>query len=122
MEIGAHASLGICNNKKCDWCAVQGEEHIILDCYFQDFTDMHTQFQLLFNSAPLSSASRLRDFMNQADVLGLAKSDWFGSRHLFLLQLSCPCRRGSDICPRTKAACMKEKSNVPIICAPAKSP
>eukprot|EP00983_Pelagomonas_calceolata_P124266 1161088-Pelagomonas_calceolata.AAC.1 len=35
---------------------------------------LHTQFQHLFSSAPPSSASRLRDFMNQAYVLGLAKS------------------------------------------------
>eukprot|EP00983_Pelagomonas_calceolata_P069292 1150314-Pelagomonas_calceolata.AAC.8 len=33
---------------------------------------LRTQFQHLFSSAPPSSASRLRDFMDQADVLGLA--------------------------------------------------
>eukprot|EP00983_Pelagomonas_calceolata_P052497 1142864-Pelagomonas_calceolata.AAC.2 len=43
------------------------------------------QFQHLFSSAPPTSASRPRDFMNQADVLGLAK-------HV-LLQLSCPRRQ-----------------------------
>eukprot|EP00983_Pelagomonas_calceolata_P041865 1138237-Pelagomonas_calceolata.AAC.8 len=36
-------------------------------------TTLRAQFQHLFSSAPPSSATRLRDFMNQADVLGLAK-------------------------------------------------
>eukprot|EP00983_Pelagomonas_calceolata_P080729 1155278-Pelagomonas_calceolata.AAC.3 len=37
-----------------------------------DLTELRTQFQHLFSSAPPSSASRLKDFMNQDDVLGLA--------------------------------------------------
>eukprot|EP00983_Pelagomonas_calceolata_P003554 115914-Pelagomonas_calceolata.AAC.1 len=36
-------------------------------------TELRIQFQQLFSSAPPSSASRLRDFVNQADVLELAK-------------------------------------------------
>eukprot|EP00983_Pelagomonas_calceolata_P085557 1156584-Pelagomonas_calceolata.AAC.9 len=57
--------LKICN--KCDWHTVQDEEHVILDCPSQDLTGLRTQFQHLFSSAPPSSASRHRDFMNQAD-------------------------------------------------------
>eukprot|EP00983_Pelagomonas_calceolata_P129991 1161652-Pelagomonas_calceolata.AAC.9 len=54
------------------------------------------QFQHLFSSAPPSSASHLKDFMNQADGLGFAK---FVTACLkccapFLLQLSCPRRQG----------------------------
>eukprot|EP00983_Pelagomonas_calceolata_P066805 1149221-Pelagomonas_calceolata.AAC.1 len=60
-----------CN--KCDWHTVQDEEHVILDCPSQDLTELRTQFQHLFSSAPPSSAARHRDFTNQAGVLGLAK-------------------------------------------------
>eukprot|EP00983_Pelagomonas_calceolata_P074240 1152467-Pelagomonas_calceolata.AAC.6 len=63
--------LRICN--KCDWHTVQDEEHVILDCPSQDLTELRTQFQHLFSSALPSSASRLRDSMNQDDVLGLTK-------------------------------------------------
>eukprot|EP00983_Pelagomonas_calceolata_P094046 1157842-Pelagomonas_calceolata.AAC.11 len=55
------------------------------------------QFQLLFSPATPSSASRVRDFMNQVDVLGITKlvtaccCDWAP----FLLQLSCPHRQFS---------------------------
>eukprot|EP00983_Pelagomonas_calceolata_P092508 1157674-Pelagomonas_calceolata.AAC.4 len=38
-----------------------------------DLSELRTQFQHLLSSAPPSSASRLRDFTNQDDVLGLAK-------------------------------------------------
>eukprot|EP00983_Pelagomonas_calceolata_P072357 1151680-Pelagomonas_calceolata.AAC.4 len=72
-----------CN--KCDWHTVQ--EHIILDCPSQDSTNLRAQFQHLFNSATPSSATHLRDFMDQADVLGLA------NLCTSLLQLSCPCRQ-----------------------------
>eukprot|EP00983_Pelagomonas_calceolata_P059993 1146173-Pelagomonas_calceolata.AAC.1 len=58
------------------------EEHIILDCPSQDSTNLRAQFQHLFSSAPPSSASRLRDFMNQDDVLGLAKLARFASAKL----------------------------------------
>eukprot|EP00983_Pelagomonas_calceolata_P000719 26100-Pelagomonas_calceolata.AAC.1 len=68
----------------------QDEEHVILDCLSQDLTDLRTQSQHLFSSAPLSSASRLRNFMNQADVLGLAMLVFACT---FVLQLSCPCRQ-----------------------------
>eukprot|EP00983_Pelagomonas_calceolata_P050691 1142087-Pelagomonas_calceolata.AAC.11 len=53
--------------------------------HHKDLTEPRTQFQHLFSSAIPSSASRLRDFMNQAGVLELAK-------HV-LLQLSCPRRQ-----------------------------
>eukprot|EP00983_Pelagomonas_calceolata_P039742 1137322-Pelagomonas_calceolata.AAC.5 len=41
----------------------------------QSSTNLRAQFQHLFKSAPPStgSATRLRDLMNQADVLGLAQ-------------------------------------------------
>eukprot|EP00983_Pelagomonas_calceolata_P115540 1160211-Pelagomonas_calceolata.AAC.1 len=54
--------------------SVQDEEHIILGCPSQDLANLRTQFQHLFNSAPPSSASRLREFGNQANILGIAKS------------------------------------------------
>eukprot|EP00983_Pelagomonas_calceolata_P032727 1025706-Pelagomonas_calceolata.AAC.1 len=50
--------------------------HIALRC------PQHTQFQHLISSAPPSNATRLRDSMKQADVLGLAKLDCFGYRHI----------------------------------------
>eukprot|EP00983_Pelagomonas_calceolata_P103699 1158940-Pelagomonas_calceolata.AAC.10 len=57
------------------------------DAQDNDLTKLRTQFQHHFSSAPPNSGSRLRDFMNQADVLGLAK-------HVhILLQLSCPRRQ-----------------------------
>jgi len=63
--------LRICN--KCDWHTVQDEEHIILDCPSEDLTGLRTQFQHLFSALPEDGAARLRDFMNQTDVLELAK-------------------------------------------------
>eukprot|EP00983_Pelagomonas_calceolata_P056366 1144561-Pelagomonas_calceolata.AAC.1 len=39
-----------------------------------DLTGLRTQYQILSNSAPLSSASHLQDFMSQAAVLGLAET------------------------------------------------
>eukprot|EP00983_Pelagomonas_calceolata_P074132 1152427-Pelagomonas_calceolata.AAC.1 len=59
--------------------------------FFPALTDLRTQFQRLFSSAPPGIAPRLRDFMNKADVLGFAK-------HV-LLQLSCP-RRECPHCLR----------------------
>ena len=63
--------LRICN--KCDWHTVQDEEHILLDCPSEDLTGLRTQFQHLFSALPEDGATRLRDFMNQTDVLELAK-------------------------------------------------
>ena len=63
--------LRICN--KCDWHTVQDEEHIIMDCPSQDLADLRTQFQHLFSSVSQNGAKCLRDLMNQADVLELAK-------------------------------------------------
>eukprot|EP00983_Pelagomonas_calceolata_P025770 807141-Pelagomonas_calceolata.AAC.1 len=60
--------LRICN--KCNWHTVQDEEQIILDCPSQDLTNFRAQLQHLFSSASPSSATRLKDFVNQADVLG----------------------------------------------------
>eukprot|EP00983_Pelagomonas_calceolata_P056789 1144763-Pelagomonas_calceolata.AAC.4 len=58
---------------KCDWRTVQDKEHIVLDCPSQILTNLRTRFQRLCSSAPQSSASGLRDYLNQAGVLGLAK-------------------------------------------------
>eukprot|EP00983_Pelagomonas_calceolata_P050602 1142050-Pelagomonas_calceolata.AAC.8 len=44
-----------------------------MDCPSQHSINLCTQFQHLFSSATPSSASRLRDLMDQADALGLAK-------------------------------------------------
>eukprot|EP00983_Pelagomonas_calceolata_P071552 1151297-Pelagomonas_calceolata.AAC.1 len=49
----------------------------------QDLTNLHAQFQHLFSSAPQNSATCLRDFMNQADVLGLANEH--GALHIILV-------------------------------------
>eukprot|EP00983_Pelagomonas_calceolata_P030410 954635-Pelagomonas_calceolata.AAC.1 len=93
--VGAHTK--ICN--KCDWHTVRDEEHIILDCpswrWSQELLNLRAQFQHhddLFSFVPSSSATRLRDFMNQADVLGLAKlvsaclkcCDWASARSVLL--------------------------------------
>eukprot|EP00983_Pelagomonas_calceolata_P047493 1140675-Pelagomonas_calceolata.AAC.1 len=64
--------------ESCKWWVVQ---------LYVDLTELRTQFQLLFSSVPPSSASRLKNFMNQADVLGLAKF-----AHA-LLQLNCSRRQ-----------------------------
>eukprot|EP00983_Pelagomonas_calceolata_P039279 1137111-Pelagomonas_calceolata.AAC.1 len=58
--------LRICN--KCNLLNIQDEEHIILNCPYRDLTNLRTQFQHLFSSAPPSSATRLRDVMNQAGL------------------------------------------------------
>jgi hypothetical protein len=63
--------LRICN--KCDWHTIQDEEHVILDCPSEDLAGLRTQFQHLFSALPENGATRLRDLMNQPDVLELAK-------------------------------------------------
>eukprot|EP00983_Pelagomonas_calceolata_P077764 1154011-Pelagomonas_calceolata.AAC.3 len=73
------------------------QEHITLGCPSQDLTKLRTQLQHLFtkasSSAPPSSVTRLRGFMNQADVLGLANL----VTGTFLLQLSCPLQAGTAL-------------------------
>ena len=39
----------------------------------EDLAGLRTQFQHLFSALPEDGAARLRDFMNQTDVLELAK-------------------------------------------------
>eukprot|EP00983_Pelagomonas_calceolata_P018115 567717-Pelagomonas_calceolata.AAC.1 len=70
--------LKICN--KCDWHTVQDEEHIILDCPSQDLTILRAHFKHLFSShlqvvqhVSLARQLHVRDFMIQADDLGLAE-------------------------------------------------
>eukprot|EP00983_Pelagomonas_calceolata_P002558 85945-Pelagomonas_calceolata.AAC.1 len=80
--MGAHTSLEFATNAigtvpawtECNTASVQDKKHIILDYPSQDLTNLCTQFQHLFSSAPPSSATRHRDCMSQADTLGLAKS------------------------------------------------
>eukprot|EP00983_Pelagomonas_calceolata_P001289 44564-Pelagomonas_calceolata.AAC.1 len=56
------------NHRYCTFTVFEAdEERAILDCPPQDLAELHAQFQHLSSSAPQSSASRLRDFMNQAD-------------------------------------------------------
>eukprot|EP00983_Pelagomonas_calceolata_P114436 1160094-Pelagomonas_calceolata.AAC.1 len=55
---------------------------MVYDCPFQDLTNMRNQFQHMLCSAPPSSASRPRYFLNQA---------------LFSLQLSCPRRQSAPL-------------------------
>eukprot|EP00983_Pelagomonas_calceolata_P088258 1157161-Pelagomonas_calceolata.AAC.14 len=54
-----------------------------LECATTDLTNPCTQFQHLFSSATPSSASRLKDLMNQADALELANSDWLVTGTVF---------------------------------------
>ena len=81
-DICAGLSLGLnnwwgplsCYSADC-WVLslMQDEEHIILDCPSEDLAGLRAQFQHLFSALPENGATRLRDFMNQTDVLELAK-------------------------------------------------
>ena len=62
--------LRVCN--KCDWHTVQDEEHVILDCPSSDLTHLRHQFRHLFQVLPADSTTRLKDFINQPDTLGVA--------------------------------------------------
>jgi hypothetical protein len=62
--------LRICD--KCDWHAVQDEEHMIFDCENEALISLRVQHQELFKDAEENSASRLRDFVHQDDVFGVA--------------------------------------------------
>ena len=55
-----------------DWHTVQDEEHVILDCPSQDLAELRTQYQHLFSSVQDGSTTRLNDFINQTDALGVA--------------------------------------------------
>ena len=62
--------LRICD--RCDWHAVQDEEHMIFDCENEDLVSLRAHYQELFTGVEGDSASRLRDFVHQDDVFGVA--------------------------------------------------
>ena len=62
--------LRICD--RCDWHAVQDEEHLIFDYENEALISLRVQYQGLFKDAEENSASRLRDFIHQDDVFGVA--------------------------------------------------
>jgi hypothetical protein len=61
---------------KCDWHTVQDEEHNLLDCPHEQLVSFHTQHrQLAWSCFPPQyegSPTRLRTFLNQPDVYGVA--------------------------------------------------
>jgi len=63
--------LRICD--KCDWHSVQDEEHIMLDCPHEHLVSIRTQHrQLVFPPQYEDSPTRLRTFLNQPDIYGVA--------------------------------------------------
>eukprot|EP00983_Pelagomonas_calceolata_P023954 754136-Pelagomonas_calceolata.AAC.1 len=78
--VGCQWSFPLCLRHGSFFFSLQTHGYFV--CGAVEQPDYLAQFQHLFNSANPSSASRLRDFMNQADVLG----------HV-LLQLSCSRRQ-----------------------------
>ena len=64
--------LRICDKPECDWHTVQDEEHILLDCPHEHLVNLCTQHQLFFPPQSVNDTNRLRNFMNQPDVSGIA--------------------------------------------------
>jgi len=63
--------LRICD--KCDWHSVQDEEHILLDCPHEHLVSIRTQHrQLIFPPQYENSPTRLRTFLIQPDICGVA--------------------------------------------------
>ena len=62
--------LRICD--KCDWHTIQDEEHILLDCPHEHLVRLRTQQQLIFPPQFEDGPARLRTFMNQPDIFGVA--------------------------------------------------
>ena len=62
--------LRICD--RCDWHTIQDEEHILLDCPHEHLVRLRTQQQLTFPPQFEDSPARLRTFMNQPDIFGVA--------------------------------------------------
>jgi len=63
--------LRICD--KCDWHSVQDEEHILLDCPHEHLVSICTQHhQLVFPPQYEDSPTRLKTFLNQPDICGVA--------------------------------------------------
>jgi len=58
---------------KCDWRFVQDEEHNLLDCSHEYLVSIRTQHrQLVFPPQYEDSPTRMRNFLNQPDIL------WWG--------------------------------------------
>jgi hypothetical protein len=56
-----------------DWHTVQDEEHILLDCPHEHLVNLRTQHrQLVFPPQYEDSPTRLRTFLNQPDMYGVA--------------------------------------------------
>ena len=62
--------LRICD--RCDWHTIQDEEHILLDCPHEHLVRLRTQQQLIFSPQFEDEPARLRTFMNQPDIFGVA--------------------------------------------------
>ena len=62
--------LRICD--RCDWHTIQDEEHILLDCSHDHLVRLRTQLQLIFPPQFEDGPARLRTFMNQPDIFGVA--------------------------------------------------
>ena len=61
--------LRICD--RCDWHAIQDEEHILLDCPHDHLVRLRTQQQFIFPPQFEDGPARLRTFMNQPDIFGV---------------------------------------------------
>jgi len=67
---GLMSELSICD--RCDWHTIQDEEHILLDCPHEHLVRLCTQQQLIFPPQFEDGPDRLRTFMNQPDIFGVA--------------------------------------------------
>jgi len=57
---------------RCDWHTIQDEEYILLDCPHEHQVRLRTQQQLVFPPQCEDGPARLRTFMNQPDIFGVA--------------------------------------------------
>eukprot|EP00952_Eustigmatos_sp_NYUAD-ZCMA_P011619 47115-Eustigmatos_ZCMA.PRE.1 len=64
------SELRMCD--KCDRHTVQDEEHVLLDCPNEHLVSLRSQHQLFFPSQSEVDTTRLRDFINQPNVSGVA--------------------------------------------------
>ena len=62
--------LRICD--RCDWHTIQDEEHILLDSPHEHLIRLRTQQQLIFPPQFEDDPARLRNFLNQPDIFGVA--------------------------------------------------
>jgi hypothetical protein len=62
--------LRIC--ARCDWHTIQDEEHILFDRPHEHLVRLRTQQQLIFPPQFEDGPARLRTFMNQPDIFGVA--------------------------------------------------